>query len=262
MGNWCAGVTSAAAAAGSASVRSPPASTSTGDELEPGAMQDRAVLPEARLLDEHAARPAGAQQAGEQRDRLGDPGADDDVLRGGDHAARAAEVGGEARPQARRAGPRAVAEVGVGRGSQRAAHRGQPRAARERSALGRLRAQVEADRGDAGDRRGRRARRRRARPSPRAWPTRGARRGSPRRRAARRPPPPRRGRRRARPPARASTAGRCRRAGARRARRRAAAPRAGRAAACGRSRSRTTNRSRPKWSTRSMAKRSRAAGPP
>ena len=156
MGNWCAGVTSAAAAGRQRLGAKPAGVDVDGSELEPGAMQDRAVLPEAGLLDDHAARPAAAQQAGEQRDRLGDPGADDDVLRRGDHAARAAEVGGEARPQARRAGPRAVAEVGVGRGIQGAAHGRQPRAARERSALGRFGAQVEADRGDAGDRRGRR----------------------------------------------------------------------------------------------------------
>ena len=132
-----------------------------GDELEPGPLQDRAVLPEPRLLDEHAARPAGAQQPGQQRDRLRDPGGHDDVVGVGDHAARAAQVGGEDGAQPRRAGPRAVAEVGIGRVRQRAAHRGQPRAARKRAALRRLRTQVVADRRDAGARRGRGRRHRR-----------------------------------------------------------------------------------------------------
>ena len=80
MGNWCAGVTSAAAAARQRVGAQPAVVDVDGDELEPGALQDRAVLPEARLLDEHAARAAGAQQPGEQRDRLGDPGGDDDVV--------------------------------------------------------------------------------------------------------------------------------------------------------------------------------------
>ena len=156
MGNWCAGVTSAARRRRQRVGPQAAVVHVDGDELEPGALKDRAVLPEARLLDEHAARAAGAQEPCEQGDRLGDAGGDDDVVGGGDHAARATEVGGEDRPQPRRARPRAVAEVGVGRGGQRAAHRGQPRAAREGAALGRLRAQVEAHGGNARDGRSRR----------------------------------------------------------------------------------------------------------
>jgi hypothetical protein len=139
--------------------------------LEAGALDHRAVLPEARLLDDNAPRPAAAQHGAEHRDRLRDAAGDDDALGLGDDAAGTPEVRGERVAQRRRALPRAVAEIDVGRGGEGAARGGQPGSPRERAAIGRLGPEVEA--------RGRQAsRRRRRRRLPRGH-ARDARRGAP-----------------------------------------------------------------------------------
>ncbi len=100
----------------------------------------------AGILDRDPPGAARAQDAADHRHRLGDAAADDDPLRRGLHAADAAEVAGERRPQPRVPAGRRVAELGVGDLAQRAPLGGGPCRAREEREVRGPRAQVVARR--------------------------------------------------------------------------------------------------------------------
>ena len=198
----------------------------------------------AGILDRDPPRAARAQHAPDHRHRLGDPAADHDPLGRRLHAADAAQVGGERRPQPRVAAGRRVAEVGVGHLAQRAPLRRCPGGAREERQVRRARPQVVARR------RGRRLGRSRG-GDRRAWRHARRRASADRQVALGRELPVRldhhaRARRRARRRARGSTAAGRRPPAAPSARRRAAAPRPARAAALPRAARRRAGRV--KWS--------------
>ncbi len=110
-------------------------------DLAAGRERDRAVEIQARVL--HRQR-ATRQRRQQQREALVEARADDDPVRVGDHAARAAEVGGERRPQLRAPAQVAVAEHAVGRGREALPQRTQPRLTRERADVRRPRLEVQA----------------------------------------------------------------------------------------------------------------------
>ena len=87
--------TAAASLAASASTRRPSRVDRDRHDLEPGLLDDQAVAVPARVLERDPLDAAAAQPAADQREALGEAGADEHLLGVGGGAADAAEVLGE-----------------------------------------------------------------------------------------------------------------------------------------------------------------------